>query len=119
MKNALRLVIGSLLLAACGSSSGSGVTIEGAVGATGSAAAGLQVSAHGRGTVSDSSGQFSLKGVPAGRVSLRLQGDGLDDQLDLGGLIDGMQVTLTLSGARGSDNVDPWKTITDSFAWKP
>jgi len=30
----------------------------------------------------------------------------------------GTQVTLTLSGARGSDNVDPWKTITDSFAWK-
>jgi len=29
----------------------------------------------------------------------------------------GTQVTLTLSGARGSDNVDPWKTITDSFAW--
>ncbi len=31
----------------------------------------------------------------------------------------GAQVTLTLSGARGSDNVDPWKTITDSFAWTP
>lgn len=31
----------------------------------------------------------------------------------------GTQVTLTLSGARGSDNVDPWKTVTDSFAWKP
>lgn len=31
----------------------------------------------------------------------------------------GTQVTLTLSGARGSDNVDPWKTITDSFAWTP
>lgn len=29
----------------------------------------------------------------------------------------GRQVTLTLSGARGSDNVDPWKTITNSFAW--
>ncbi len=30
---------------------------------------------------------------------------------------DGIQVTLTLSGARGSDNVDPWKTVTNSFAW--
>ncbi len=29
----------------------------------------------------------------------------------------GKQVTLTLSGARGSDNVDPWKTVTNSFAW--
>jgi len=31
----------------------------------------------------------------------------------------GTQVTVTLSGARGSDNVDPWKKITDSFAWTP
>ncbi len=29
----------------------------------------------------------------------------------------GTLVTLTLSGARGSDNVDPWKTVTNSFAW--
>ncbi len=29
----------------------------------------------------------------------------------------GTQVTLTLSGARGSDNVDPWKTITNSLTW--
>ncbi|MCU1456101.1 MAG: hypothetical protein JWL73_193 [Actinomycetia bacterium] len=29
----------------------------------------------------------------------------------------GKQVTLTLSGARGSDNVDPWKKVTESFAW--
>jgi len=29
----------------------------------------------------------------------------------------GRLVTLTLSGARGSDNVDPWKKVTDSFAW--
>jgi hypothetical protein len=30
---------------------------------------------------------------------------------------DGRQATLTLSGAVGSDNVDPWKTISDSFRW--
>ena len=29
----------------------------------------------------------------------------------------GTLVTLILSGARGSDNVDPWKTVTNSFAW--
>ena len=29
----------------------------------------------------------------------------------------GTSVTLILSGARGSDNVDPWKTVTNSFAW--
>jgi hypothetical protein len=26
-------------------------------------------------------------------------------------------VTLTLSAPVGSDNVDPWRTVTDSFRW--
>ena len=30
----------------------------------------------------------------------------------------GQEVVLTLSGAKGADNVDPWKKITDSFRWK-
>ena len=30
---------------------------------------------------------------------------------------DGNQVTLTLSAPVGSDNVDPWRTVTDSFQW--
>ena len=30
----------------------------------------------------------------------------------------GTQVTLTLSGPAGADNVDPWKIVTDSFSWK-
>jgi hypothetical protein len=29
----------------------------------------------------------------------------------------GKQVTLTLSSPKGSDNVDPWRKVTDSFAW--
>ena len=29
----------------------------------------------------------------------------------------GEQVTLTLSGAQGADNVDPWRMVTDSFRW--
>jgi hypothetical protein len=29
----------------------------------------------------------------------------------------GTLVSLTLSGATGADNVDPWRTVTDSFAW--
>jgi hypothetical protein len=29
----------------------------------------------------------------------------------------GKQVTLTLSAPVGSDNVDPWRTVTDSFRW--
>jgi len=29
----------------------------------------------------------------------------------------GELVTVTLSGAKGSDNVDPWRTVTDSFTW--
>jgi len=30
----------------------------------------------------------------------------------------GTEVALVLSGAQGSDNVDPWRTITDSFHWQ-
>lgn len=30
---------------------------------------------------------------------------------------DGHEVILTLSGLVGSDNVDPWRTITDSLQW--
>ncbi len=29
----------------------------------------------------------------------------------------GKLVTLTLAAPRGSDNVDPWKLVTDSFTW--
>ena len=29
----------------------------------------------------------------------------------------GNEVMLTLSGPVGSDNVDPWRTVTDSFRW--
>jgi hypothetical protein len=31
----------------------------------------------------------------------------------------GREIALTLSGATGADNVDPWKKITDSFRWQP
>jgi hypothetical protein len=30
----------------------------------------------------------------------------------------GTLVTITLSSPRGSDNVDPWKTVTNSLVWK-
>jgi hypothetical protein len=29
----------------------------------------------------------------------------------------GTQAVITLSSPHGSDNVDPWRTVTDSFAW--
>jgi hypothetical protein len=29
----------------------------------------------------------------------------------------GELVTITLSGAKGADNVDPWRKVTDSFTW--
>jgi hypothetical protein len=31
----------------------------------------------------------------------------------------GRSVVLTLSGAVGADNVDPWKIVTNSFHWQP
>jgi hypothetical protein len=32
---------------------------------------------------------------------------------------DGLLVTLTLAGPHGADNVDPWRTVTDSLRWLP
>jgi len=29
----------------------------------------------------------------------------------------GQDVVLTLSGPKGADNVDPWRTISDSVTW--
>jgi hypothetical protein len=31
----------------------------------------------------------------------------------------GTRAVLTLAGPQGADNVDPWKIVTDSFAWTP
>ncbi len=31
----------------------------------------------------------------------------------------GQEAILTLSGPKGSDNVDPWRKVTDSFRWQP
>jgi hypothetical protein len=31
----------------------------------------------------------------------------------------GKLVTITLSSPKGSDNVDPWRKVTDSFGWGP
>ncbi|WP_436762240.1 hypothetical protein [Streptosporangium sp. V21-05] len=32
---------------------------------------------------------------------------------------DAQEAVLTLSGPAGSDNADPWRTISDSFRWRP
>ncbi|MBC2644565.1 hypothetical protein H5400_38090 [Rhodococcus wratislaviensis] len=32
---------------------------------------------------------------------------------------EGRLVTITLSAPVGADNVDPWRTVTDSFRWTP
>ena len=31
----------------------------------------------------------------------------------------GTESVITLSSPQGSDNVDPWRTVTDSFTWSP
>jgi hypothetical protein len=30
----------------------------------------------------------------------------------------GSEATLTLAGPRGADNVDPWRTVSDSLRWQ-
>jgi hypothetical protein len=74
--------------------------------------------------------------VAAARVVMRRAGDALVVRYETQGAKDpvtgkraaldveryqfwnnGTLVTLTLSGAKGADNVDPWRTVTDSFRW--
>lgn len=31
----------------------------------------------------------------------------------------GKEIDITVAGTQGSDNVDPWRIVTDSFQWKP
>jgi hypothetical protein len=31
----------------------------------------------------------------------------------------GIEAVVLLSGPSGADNVDPWRTVTDSFSWLP
>jgi hypothetical protein len=49
----------------------------------------------------DSSGRFTIQGVPAGSVELRFQGNGMDATLRIDGLTDGQVVTITVE-VRGS-----------------
>ena len=82
-----------------------GATIRGTV--LGAAAAG-DVSASSLGTIrvtvvgtslqamTDGSGNFTLNGVPPGKVELRFQGSGVDARLTIDGLSDGQTLTLTV-----------------------
>ncbi len=113
----------ALSAAACGSSGGSSLagpspvastaTIQGTVNSAGastsswrtssSSGAGLRVSVVGTSlsTQTDGSGGFTLRDVPAGSVTLRFEGPGIDARLTLSGLIAGqtLQIQVQVSGA--------------------
>lgn len=119
----------SLLAAACGSSSSSSMapssvpdaasaTLQGTINAGGAgpsslgassastSAAGLRVSAQGSGqsATTDGQGRFTLSGLPAGAVTLRIEGPGVDARLTLGGLLPGQVLTvgIQVSGSQAS-----------------
>ena len=121
--SALTLLAGSLTLAACGGgSSATGpseapvpvaagqAVLQGAIDGAASRSsgdlraaatphAGMRVTVVGTGitAVVDSDGQFVLAGLPAGAVTLRFEGDGVDCQLEVTGLVDGLVLTVTLA----------------------
>ena len=90
----------SLALAlACGGTARSGTagaTIEGVLHGASTSPAGVQVSVApaSLSSTSDGTGHFILEGVPAGSGRLRFLGRGLDAQLDVGELIDGMKMMI-------------------------
>jgi len=123
MKVALRALVSlpviALIISAVGCSSSStsptapspgaaGATIQGTVqtGATASSAElsafstaeGIKVSVVGTSlsTTTDGSGRFVLAGVAGGSVTLRFQGQGIDGTLELGGLVAGQTLTITV-----------------------
>jgi hypothetical protein len=129
MKSDLRVLVSlpalALLLGAAGCSSSAtspaspsaatrGATIQGTV-QTGAAASSAELSAFSTaggikvtvvGTelsaTTDSSGRFVLQGVAGGSATLRFQGQGIDGAIELGGLVEGQTLTITVrvSGSR-------------------
>jgi hypothetical protein len=112
--SALALLLGAV---ACSSSASSptapsaaerGATIEGTVQAGTSAnsseltafstAGGIKVTVMGTSlsTTTDSSGRFVLQGVAGGSATLRFQGQGVDATIELGGLVAGQTLTITV-----------------------
>lgn len=123
MKAVLRVLVSlpavALLLGVGGCSSSSlsptspssvshGATIQGTVqsGAAASSSelaafsvgAGIRVTVVGTGlsTTADSSGHFVLQGTPTGTVTLRFEGPGIDARIELGGLVEGQTLTITV-----------------------
>ena len=113
------LPVAALMLGAAGCSSsassptspaapGRGATIQGTVetgaGASAaevaafSAAGALKVTLVGTGlsTTTDASGRFTLQGVTGSRATLRFQGAGTDATIELGGLVEGQTLTITV-----------------------
>lgn len=122
------LVLG-LVAAGCGSSGpvespfgpgapeGRGATIQGTVLPAGPASShssaqalssggGIRITVVGTSlsTTTDSSGRFTLVGVPPGTVTLRFQGPGIDARIEISGLSEGSTITITVevSGSKAT-----------------
>jgi hypothetical protein len=69
-----------------------------------SSAGGIKVTVVGTNlsTTTDGSGRFVLEGVAGGSATLRFQGQGIDGTIELGGLVEGQTLTITVrvSGSR-------------------
>ena len=66
-------------------------------------AAGFRVSVVNTGlsATTDQSGRFVITGVPAGAVTLRFEGPGVDARLDISGLVPGQVLTIGVQVAGG------------------
>jgi hypothetical protein len=62
------------------------------------AASGVHVTVVGTalGTTTDASGQFELRGVPAGRVQLRFEASGIDARLEIEGVTEGQSLNVNV-----------------------
>lgn len=121
-------ILALVYLVACGgdsalptgasSASGASAKIVGTLddGATGSSAGEVRMASHhpgikvtvvetGQSTETNSSGQFTVT-VPAGSVTLRFQGHGVDAELKIGGLVAGQTLTITVHASGSHADMD-------------
>jgi hypothetical protein len=129
----LGLALAGLYIAACGvdnatspSSVERGATLKGTVRNGSVAASGASASSvvhamstgsgitiavmeTGVSTTTDASGQFVLKSLPGGVITLHFKGKGIDAILTLSGLVDGqtLTITVTVSGSHAELDDDP------------
>lgn len=91
------------------------------LGASSNTSGNLRVSVVGTGvsTTTDSSGRFTLSGIPGGAVTLRFEGPGVDARLEISGLQPGQVLTITVHVSGSNASLTPGSESSPSPSPSP